>query len=306
VSQSGHGTQGGFRHLLLMGGLGLALVGCQPFANPPFGSPGKLHVVAAENFYGDIVQQIGGTRVETVSVLNDPNADPHDFEANPRAATAVAVADLVVENGLGYDAWMDHLLSGSPSESRTLLVAGDIAGKKTGDNPHVWYDLAAMARLGRFIGSALTRLDPPSRRYFATREQRFRTSLHVLQRQIEQIRAGHAGEAVTQTEPVFLYMLRALGLRATEGAFQRAIEEGNDPSPQAVISFESLLRHRAVRVLVYNLQAVRPITQTMQGVARRYRIPIVGVTETEPTAQTYQRWMASELNHLAQALNGAP
>src|SRR5450755_523461 len=84
-----------------------------------------INVVAAENFYGDIVKQLGGSHVNVTSILADPNVDPHEYESNVNNAKAVFKANLVVENGGGYDSWMDKLLAGSPNSNRVVIQGFD-------------------------------------------------------------------------------------------------------------------------------------------------------------------------------------
>src|SRR3984957_20978825 len=106
---------------------------------PETAQAGIVKVVAAENFYGDIVQQLGGSHVQVVSILSDPNADPHEYESSVQDAEAVANANIVIENGFDYDTWMDKLLAASPNSSRIVLVGGKLASHPLPDNPHVWY-----------------------------------------------------------------------------------------------------------------------------------------------------------------------
>lgn len=288
---------------LLAGVALLTLAGCSSARADAPVKPGTIFAIGVENFYADIIQQIGGDRVTVTALLKSPNVDPHEYEPTAADAVAVANARLVLMNGLGYDSWMSHLLLGS-SGHRTVIVAGEVAGLKEGANPHVWYDLRITARVSRTVTSALARLDPAHAAYFQRREQRFLRSLASLRREVRDIRQAHAGARVAETEPVFGYMISALGLQVPESGFQRAIAQGADPSPRAVIDFQTLLRGHRVQALVYNRQAVEPITETMASIARANHIPVVGVTETEPAGETYQSWIRSELGDLRRAIGG--
>src|SRR5579859_3359344 len=72
-------------------------------------SSSAIKIVAAENFYGNIAQQLGGNKVQVLSILSDPNADPHEYESSVKDAEAVTNADIVIKNGDDYDTWMDKL-----------------------------------------------------------------------------------------------------------------------------------------------------------------------------------------------------
>lgn len=264
---------------------------------------GQLKVVAAENFYGDIVSQIGGATVQVVSILSDPNVDPHEYESSVTDAKAVADADLVVENGGGYDDWMDKLLSASPKPSRTVLAGFDIAPTKLPDNEHVWYSIDNGEAIAAALAETCTRLAPSHEAEFARNLAAFRQSLKSVRDRIARIKARWAGAPVGLTETIYLYQAGPLGLTVlTPFEFQKAIAEGNDPPAEAVVTAESQVKGRKIRVLIYNEQTVSPITTRLLEEARAARIPVVPVTETMPSAMNYQRWMASQLAALEQAL----
>jgi zinc/manganese transport system substrate-binding protein len=268
------------------------------------GSSGALKIVAAENFYGDIAKQIGGPAVEVTSIISDPNTDPHEYETSTENAKAVADARLVIENGAGYDSFMDKLLAASPNNGRRVINAASLLGKKEGDNPHVWYDISGMIQVADQITQALQTLDPANSDAYAGRNADFKRSLQPIQDRMSAIKAAYAGTHLTQTEPVFGYMGDALGLVIDDGEFQHAIEEGTDPSPQAVARINQEISSRAVRALLYNSQTTNPVTANVKNLASQNNVPIVGVSETEPANQTYQSWMLSELSALEQALHG--
>src|SRR5581483_1045848 len=267
-------------------------------------SQGGLRVVAGESTYGDLARELGGPHVRVTSVLSSPNADPHLFEPRIANDLAVAQADVVIENGLGYDAFMDKLQSASPKSRRIEVVAADVLGLSGADtNPHLWYDLPALPRIGAAITRAFVRADPSHTRDYRRRLSRFVASLAPLRRTVSAIRASHAGAPVAVTEPVPGYLVAAAGLRdLAPTAFTRAIEDGSEPPPGAVAAMLELLRGRKVRVLLYNSQAVSPITARVRAAARAAGIPVVGVTETLPAGETFQRWQLGEAKALQAAL----
>jgi len=264
---------------------------------------GTLNVVAAENFYGDIAQQIGGARVRVTSILSDPNVDPHEYESSVADAKAVADADLIIENGGGYDDWMDKLLSASPKSGRTVLIGFDIAPTKLPDNEHVWYSIDNGEAIAAAISETFNRLVPSASAEFARNLATFRQSLAGLRGQIARIKARWPRAPVGLTETIFLYQTGPLGLTVlTPIEFQKAIAEGNDPPADAVVTAESQVKGKKIRVLIYNEQTVSPITTRLLDEARAAGIPVVPVTETMPSALNYQRWMASQLAVLEQSL----
>ncbi len=263
-----------------------------------------LPVVAAENVYGDIAAQIGGPHVAVTSILSEPSADPHLFAPDTRNGLAVARARLVIQNGLGYDAFMEKLEAAAPSPLRRVVTIADALGVRgAGANPHLWYDVPRLGRIAAAIAAALERADPPHAAAYRAGLSRFEASLAPLLVEVARIRARFAGVPVAYTESVPAYLVAAAGLvdRAPE-AFTRAIEEGREPTPQAVAAMDGLVRGGRIRALLYNSQAVSPVTRRLRDAARRAGIGVVPVTETLPLGLTVQQWQLAQARALEAAL----
>ncbi len=269
-------------------------------------SSAAINVVAAENFYGDIVKQLGGSHVSVTSILSDPNIDPHQYESNVQTAITVSKAQFVIENSGGYDDWMDKLLSGSPNSNRLVLKAFTIAQVKLPENEHVWYSIDNAATIAQAITNNLKKLDPADAATFDSNLQTFKRSLQPIQQKIVAIKSTYAGTPVGLTETIYLYQAVPLGLNVlTPFEFQKAMAEGNDPPADTVVTAENQITHHQIKVLIYNEQTVTPSTTKLENDARAQNIPIVPVTETMPPGKTYQTWMLDQLNTLEQALQGA-
>lgn len=265
---------------------------------------GKIPVVAAENFYGDLARQIGGDRVSVVSILSNPQQDPHLFETSPSVVRALAGAQIVLYNGAGYDEWMDNLLKVTPKAGRVVIVAAQIVGAKAGANPHLWYDPTTMPAVAAALTAKLSAVDPTHAAGYAARAQDFLASLGPLNAKIASLRAAYAGVAVTATEPVFGYMAAALHLTMRNQHFQLAVMNNTEPSAADVAAFERSLTMHSVRVLFYNKQASDNLVRHLVDLARASKIPVVGVTETCPPDLSYQDWMLDELGQTENALAG--
>lgn len=261
-------------------------------------------VVAAENFYGDVIAQIGGTHVAVTSILSNPDDDPHLFEASPSTARALVAAKLVVYNGVDYDPWMEKLLAANKADGRTVLVVGDLVQRKAGDNPHLWYNPKTMPAVAQALTDALTKLDPANAADYEHGRDAFIASWQPFQQKVAALHGKFAGTVVTATEPVAGYLCEALGLTVRNPGFQLAIENDAEPTPKQVADFENDLKNHVVKVLFYNNQATDDLAKRMQDVARASKIPVVGVSETEPPHSTYQKWMSGELDALEKALAG--
>ena len=262
----------------------------------------KVNVVAAENFYGDIARQVAGQGAKVVSVMSNPDQDPHLFETTPSVVREIETAQIVIVNGVEYDAWMQRLLQASPQPGQTVITVADILGKKAGDNPHLWYAPETAPAVASAVAKALSAADPAHATDYGTRLKDFVASLEPLRQKIAAIRSKYAGVPITATEPVFGPMAGALGLDMRNTHFQLAIMNDTEPSAADVAAFERDLQQRNVRVLLYNKQASNKVVTRLVDVAHAAKIPVVGVTETAPPGLTYQDWMLTQLNNLEKAL----
>ncbi|WP_323121103.1 metal ABC transporter solute-binding protein, Zn/Mn family [Burkholderia alba] len=276
------------------------------FAGPALAQGAKVQVVAAENFYGDVVHQIGGARVAVSSILSNPDQDPHLFEASPKTARELQHANLVIYNGADYDPWMAKLLSASKNAQRATIVVADLVGKKAGDNPHLWYDPATMPAAARAIAAALASADPAHKAEYDANLARFVASLQPIDAKVAALRTQYKGLPVTATEPVFGYMSDAIGLDMRNLRFQLATMNDTEASASDIAAFENDLRKRQVRVLIYNSQAEEPMTKRMLKIAKDAKVPTIAVTETQPAGKTFQQWMLSQLDALGTALATRP
>jgi len=268
------------------------------------GATGRLDVVAAENVYGNIAAQIGGPHVSVTSILTNPDADPHLFEPGTSSGLAVAGAKVVIQNGLGYDAFMAKLENAAPSKHRIVVTTADVLGIQGKDaNPHLWYDVPKLGRIARAIASALERADPRHAAAYRSGLSHFDRSLGPLRREVATIRTRFHGAPVAYTEPVPGYLLLAAELRnLAPDSFTRPIEDGSEPSPSAVAAMNALVAHHRIRVLLYNSQAVSPITARLRAAAVAAGIAIVPVAETLPLGLTFQEWQLEQARALATAL----
>jgi zinc/manganese transport system substrate-binding protein len=264
---------------------------------------GAVTVTGAENFYADLLHQLGGSKLKIYSFLSDPGADPHQYESNSSSARAVADSRLVIQNGLGYDAFMQKLLAASPKSDRVVINVQDLIGAKEGANPHVWYDPTVMPRVARAAADALSRIDPGNAQHYAANLATFDASLKPIDDEVASLKQRYSGTPVAFTEPVFGYMSDAIGLTVkTPEEFMKAVEEGNDPPPSAVAREQDLITKHQVKVLMYNSQTVTKVTSNLKDVAEKNRVPVVGVAETAPPGKSFQDWQLSTLKELETAL----
>jgi len=260
-----------------------------------------LHAVGVENEYADVLSQIGAPYVAVTSIESDPNTDPHEFEVSPKVAAELSGADVVVENGAGYDSWADPLLAGSTAQ---VLNVQHLRGLPDNvPNPHLWYDPATMPVVATAIAAAYAHLDPAHAATYQANAQHFIASLKPWTDLIAQLKPTYAGTPVAVTEPVADYLLQALGLNiVTPWALQTASMNGTDPAPQDVSTQEDLLTNSKVQVFIYNAQVTDNMSETFLALAKNSEIRTVAAFETMPPHAHYQTWMLAETQALAQAL----
>jgi zinc/manganese transport system substrate-binding protein len=265
----------------------------------------KIPVVAAENFWGSLISQLGGSRTQVSSIVTDPNADPHEYETNSQNAQAVANAAFVVINGAGYDNWALKLIAASNTPHQVVLNVADLLGKKQGDNPHFWYSPYYVNDTVQAMYSDLISIDPADTAYFTQQYANLNASLGQYNARISEIRQQFAGTRVAATEDIFVYVANATRLDlVSPPAFMEAVAEGNEPSAQSVVQFQQLIQSGNFSVLVYNAQTITPLTENIKAMAAAKGIPIVAVTETiQPPDVSFQDWMNAELITLQNALN---
>ena len=285
--------------------LATAAAGCG--AGPAGTGSGRDHVavVAAENFWGSIAAQLGGTKVTVRSIVANPDTDPHSYEPTPTDAVTMAEAGMVVYNGVGYDPWVQKLLGANPVRGRLELNVGDLVGVRPGGNPHRWYSPADVGRVIDAITAGYRHSLPKEAAYFDQRRAAFVSSglarYHSL---LAAIRARYAGTPVGASESVFAPLAEALGLHLlTPGSFLDAISEGGEPTAGAKARSDNQIRTRAIRVYVFNRQNSTPDVQAEVHEAEAAGIPVTSVTETlVPASATFQAWQVAELEGLQAAL----
>ncbi|MFE4468266.1 metal ABC transporter solute-binding protein, Zn/Mn family [Leifsonia sp. NPDC056824] len=280
-----------------------ALTGCSAGSAA---DDGKVRVVASTNVYGDIASTIAGNAVEVTALMSDPAQDPHSFEASAQSQLAVSKADILIENGGGYDDFMNTLRTGSKNTKATVLNVVDVSGRNAGGgelNEHVWYDFPTIQKFTTALTDALSKADPAQKATFAKNAAAFSGKLAALQAREAELKAQYAGEGVAITEPVPLYLLEASGLvNKTPEKFSAAIEAGTDVSPLVLQQTLALFSGHRVRLLAYNEQTSGPETDRVRAAAAAAGIPVVPVTETLPKGKDYVSWMNANLDAVGAAL----
>jgi zinc/manganese transport system substrate-binding protein len=268
-------------------------------------STGVLEVVAAENFWGSIASQLGGSRVHVTSVITSPATDPHDYEPTAADARTVADARMVIVNGIGYDPWAEKLIDANPVSGRIVLDIGDVVGIAPGGNPHRWYSPPDVQQVIDAIVRAYDKLDPKNSASFTRQKTRFETSgLAEYTHLISTIKRRYHGVAVGASESIFAPLAQALGLRLlTPPSFLKAISEGSEPTAADKTTIDRQIEDRQIRVWVYNRQNSTPDVNRITAAARKKGIPVTTITETlVPPSAGFQHWQSRQLDALTAAL----
>ncbi|MDN4597959.1 metal ABC transporter solute-binding protein, Zn/Mn family [Leifsonia virtsii] len=286
----------------------VALAGCSsPSAGSSGSGDGTVRVVASTNVYGDIAEKIGGDAVSVTSLMSDPAQDPHSFEASAQNQLAVSKAQVVVENGGGYDDFMQTLLKGAKNSDATVLNVVDLSGLKATDgelNEHVWYDFPTVQKFVDALTSALAKAEPAHKADFEKNADAFGKQLAGLEASAAKVKSEYAGQGVAITEPVPLYLLDSMGLvNKTPERFSEAIEQENDVSPVVLKETLAIFSGHEVKLLAYNEQTTGAETERVLSAAKQADIPVVPVTETLPAGKHYIDWMQGNIDAIGKALS---
>ena len=326
---------------VLVAASALALAGCAGTAAPEGTSAdGKLQVVASTNVYGDIVSAIAGDTVDVTAIISSTSQDPHEYEATAKDQLAVSKAGLLIENGGGYDSFMDALVEATGTKAPVISAvefshdwpgndghdhsddhsdaptddptteASDVADDHSGHdhiegfNEHVWYDPHTIEHVAEKIAEELTVLVPSESATFSQGLADFTAGISTLEGALDTLSAAHAGEKIFITEPVPLYLTTAAGLEnVTPEAFSEAVEEGQDVPPATLLEATRILEAGDVRILIANSQTGGAETTQVIELAKKQGIPVLEFSEIKPQDQTYLQWMEANVALLADTLN---
>ena len=282
----------------------IAVSGCAPSTPVRPAAGGRVRIVAAENQYGDVAAEIGGQYADVTSIMSNPSTDPHTYEVSASVARSIASASIVIQNGLGYDSFMNNVEAAAGGGRKVIDVQKLLGIPGREENPHLWYDPRTMPAVASQLVADLSALQPAHAAYFSDNAVRFSTSLRAWVDALAAFKTDHPGVAVATTEPIADYMLQAAGVtNLTPFSLQVDIMNGVDPSPQAVSAEDGLIRGHAVKALVYNRQVTDSVTRGFVGEAEHAGVPVVGVYETMPTPGfVYATWMLAEVQALDRAV----
>ncbi|WP_100488989.1 metal ABC transporter solute-binding protein [Sporolactobacillus pectinivorans] len=284
--------------ILLIG----TLAGCSQSGSGGTSNNSRINVVAAEDFYGEMIKAVGGNHVNVISVINKPRMDPHDYEPTTGIAMSVSQAKVVLYNGIGYEGWMDKLVSNN--KDQTLIRVGeDLPGKKNEDNEHLWYQPETMPKLANYLAGKLAKIDPKHTAEYKKNPEKYIAEVKSVKDEIAQLSKKSAGKLVDVSEPVFDYTLDALGYKVANNHFEITVENELDPSPRDIENMQKDIKEKRFAFFVSNIQEISPTVKKMMALAGQYGMPVVKVTETLPSGKDYKTWMMDQLKQIETAQN---
>lgn len=268
----------------------------------------NIHVVAAENQYGNVAELIGGDKVTVTSIISNPNADPHQFTTSPSTAIKINEAQVIIYNGAGYDTWMGQLLNAKSSNNQLAIIdVADLIGAKEpntpyGLNPHLWYNPTTFPAVAEKLTTTFSAIEPQNKAYFEANLAHFNQQYQQVYQLVNNIKAKYSGTPITATEPVYDYMANALGLKTLGLDYQWVTMNDSEPSPRMMMAYQDLFTQHKVKVLFYNSQVTDENTDHVKILAEKNGIPVVGVSETMPTDKNVITWLLSDLQATQAAL----
>lgn len=282
--------------------LGVVAAGCS--SNSSSSSNGKVKITATTDFYGEVAKKVAGNKGDVTSVITNPNVDPHDYEPTTKVAKDLTGSKLVIANGIGYDGWMDKLMNGN-KKADYIKVGEDLMNKKSGDNPHLWYNPKTMPKLANTIAAKLGKIQPKNKQYFKKNAKKYIASLKPVNTKISKLKevsTKSKNKNVYVSEPVFDYALKAMGFKVGNPQFENDTEKDIDPSPQTIRSMQNGIKNHKVAFFVYNSQVDDKTVNNLVSLAHKNNVPVLKVTETLPNGKNYKTWMLSQYNNLLNIL----
>lgn len=256
-----------------------------------------IKVIASVNFYGEVAKAVLGDAGTVTSIINNQDVDPHDYEPTTKVAAQVSDANVLISNGLGYDTWMEKLAQNN-DDAINIKVGEDVLGKKDGANPHIWYQLNTMPKLANYLADKFSKINPKKASYFKANAQKYIKTMMPLNNLVAELKGNGDNKLVDVSEPVFDYALAELGYRVNNKAFAESVENSTDPSPKAVATMQKDIKTHKITFFVQNTQDGDKTTAQMVALAKENDVPIVKVTETQPTGKDYQTWMIDQFKQV--------
>ncbi|GAX07314.1 metal ABC transporter substrate-binding protein [Secundilactobacillus silagincola] len=288
-----------FGTLLTLVLVAVMLVGCTSKATAPQHSH-QIHVVASLDFYGETAKAVLGKKGTVTSIIDKPSMEPHEFEPTTKTAKQVSKADVIIYNGLGYDTWMNRLSADNTGTTKVNVAQG-IMNKHDGDNEHIWYDMKTMPKLANELANQFAKRQPQNKAYFKRNAQRYIRSLKPLDQKVAQLRQNSHQARVNVSEPVFDYSLTEMGYRQNNNHYAQAVQNDTDPSPKDIRQMQADIRHHKIAFFVVNTQEISKMTTNLLALAKNSGVPIVRVTESQPSNTTYKTWMMQQFNDVQRA-----
>ncbi|QFS15650.1 metal ABC transporter substrate-binding protein [Leuconostoc gasicomitatum] len=276
----------------------IVIVGFAAFkGNSPKKNTAKINIVASTDFYAELAQTVVGNHGTATAIINNPNVSPEDYEPTTAVAKKVSGADIALANGLGYDSWLDKLAQTS-KHTQLIRIGENVLKEKSGVNPHLWNNPETMIKTAQYLADKLSKQDPSHKKEYQANAQKYITSLKPVTDLVSQLKKHANNQSVAQTEPVFEYMLTALGYKVMDTDFSEAIEEGNDPSPATLTNLRAAITNHKIAFLVNNKQTTSSTVSTIVNLAKDNNVPVINVTETIPRNEHYVSWKVAELKQI--------
>ncbi|WP_312398947.1 metal ABC transporter solute-binding protein, Zn/Mn family [Leuconostoc lactis] len=277
----------------------IAIVGFAAFkgSETPQKATNKISIITSTDFYAELAQTVVGDHGTATAIIKHDNISPEDYEPTTAVAKKVNGTDIVIANGLGYDAWLTKLAKSSP-KSQLVEVGEDVLHDKMGQNPHLWNDPNTMIQSAHYLADLLSKKDPAHKSDYQANAKKYIASLQPITDLVAQLKAKSNQQDVAQTEPVFEYMLDALGYHVMDNDFSEAIEEGNDPSPATLSALKTAITSHKIAFIVNNKQTTSSTVTNIINLAKANHIPVVNVTETIPNGEHYVSWKLAELKQI--------
>ncbi|MUH59638.1 metal ABC transporter solute-binding protein, Zn/Mn family [Bifidobacterium canis] len=277
-----------------------AVSACSSSTSQSSGNSSVITVIASANQWGSLAKELGGKYVDVTSILNSTNTDAHDYEPTTNDISKFQHAQVAIVNGAGYDEWA----SKATEQSNAIVInAADEGGKKTGDNPHVWFSAEVRNKTADAITAAYIKLMPAQKAEFEKLNKQWHTEENELEADLKKISQENGKIPYGATEAVADYLMQDMGMEdKTPQGYKNATSNESEPTASDIKSFTDALKNGDMDMLIQNSQEESPLSQQLVSAADSGNIPVIDITEQMPSKySTLTEWMKAIAKQVQEA-----
>jgi len=280
----------------------LTLLSTQSFAQE------KINVIATFSILGDVVKNVGGNKID-LAVLVGSDGDAHTFEPTPKESVLLAHADIIFENGLYFEHWIDHLYEAAGSKAiRVVVTAGiepiaisskervDLKGNPKDVDPHAWHDVKNVMLMTQRIRDGLMAIDPQHATYYQENAQGYLHELSNLDLWVDETLRDIQDERrqLVTSHDALGYFAKRYGFKVIGAVIPSATTEAEDPSAEHIARLLNLVKSSGVKAIfaenIHNAKLMKMLSKET-GVVLAPKLYTDALGQQKSEGETYIKMM---------------